>query len=305
MTDLKMHMKLAPIALFVYNRPDHVRRTVDALRNNYLAGESELFIFSDGPRDKNTEERVSRVREYIKTITGFKRVSIIERSDNLGLSHAIITGITELIARYGKVIVLEDDIVTSPYFLKFMNDGLSAYQSSEEVISICGYMYPINKKYADTLFFRVADCWGWATWKRGWDLFVPDGQKLYSALEGRNLFKRFNLDDSFNYTKMLKTQIQNRNVTWDVCWYASAILNDKLSLYPWKSLTMNIGIDGSGTNRGVIDYYRTELVDEPITIHDIPVLENEHAVMEIGRYLRRKRFNIVNRALEYFQKKLQ
>ena len=134
---------------------------------------------------------------------------------------------------------------------------------------------------------------------------MSDGRELYNGLKAGKLFRKFNLDGSFNYTKMLKTQIQKRNVTWDMCWYASALLNRKLSLCPWKSLTMNIGIDGSGTNRGVVDYYRTELVDEPITVHDIPVLENEHAIMEIGRYLRKQRFNIAFKVLEYFRKRLR
>ena len=161
-------MRLSPIVLFAYNRPGHIQQTIDALRKNHLAEESELFIFSDAPRDKKAEEDVSKVREYIKTIAGFKRTTVIERDHNLGLSQSIITGISELIAQYGRIIVLEDDLITSPYFLKFMNDGLSAYQEEDSVISICGYMYPLNKKHADTLFLRMTDCWGWATWKRGW-----------------------------------------------------------------------------------------------------------------------------------------
>ncbi len=206
-----MTLQYAPIVLFVYNRPAHVRKTIDALRKNYLAQESELFIFSDGPKDKRAEEGVLKVREYIKDITGFKKVAVIERDHNLGLSQSIITGVTELIVRYGEVIVLEDDIITSPYFLQFMNNGLLAYKNEEKVISICGYMYPIGIKHENTLFLRLADCWGWATWKRGWDLFVYDGKRLYNELKTSQLFRKFNLDGSFNYVKMLKRQIKNKN----------------------------------------------------------------------------------------------
>lgn len=297
-------MKYAPVVLFVYKRPKHAQQTVDALQNNYLAKESELFIFSDGPKDKKAEEGVWEVREYIKTITGFRKVTIIERDYNLGLTESIIRGVTELIAQYGKVIVLEDDIVTSPYFLNFMNDGLLAYENEEKVISICGYRFPIGIKHGDTFFLSLADCWGWATWKRGWDLFVIDGRELYNTLKARKLIRKFNLDGSFNFTKMLKRQIKNRNDIWDVCWYASAFLNKKLFLYPWKSLTINIGIDGSGTNRGVVDCYRTQLVNEPIPVHDIPIFENEQAIKEVGLYLRKQRFNLVFRTLEYFRKRL-
>lgn len=298
----KITLQYAPIVLFVYNRPGHIRKTIDALRKNHLAQESELFIFSDGPKNKKAEEDVKKVRKYIKCVTGFRKIAVIERDRNLGLSQSIITGVTELIAQYGKVIVLEDDIVTSPYFLNFMNDGLLAYENEEKVISICGYMYPIGIKNADTLFLRVADCWGWATWKRGWDLFVPDGEKLYNTLKAGKLFKKFNLDGFFNYTKLLKSQIKKQNDIWDVCWYASAFLNKKLFLYPRKSLTMNTGIDGSGTNCGVNDYYRTELMNEPITVHDIPILENKQVILEIGLYLRKHRFDIGHKALELFRR---
>lgn len=299
----KMSNQYSPIALFVYNRPDHVRQTVDALRKNHLAGESELFIFSDGPRDRKAQEAVSEVREYIKTASGFRRVTIIERDRNLGCAQSIATGVTKLIAQYGKAIVLEDDIAVSPYFLNFMNDGLSVYENEEQVISICGYMYPIEIKHEDTVFLRVSDGWGWATWKRGWDLFVADGEELYRVLKARKLLKKFNLDGSFNYSKMLKEQIKNRYDIWDICWYASALLNGKLSLYPRKSLTVNIGIDGSGTNCGAVDDYKTELVNERISVNKIPILENKDAMREIGFLLKRQMLsNIIKRPLWHFRR---
>lgn len=294
--------ELAPIALFVYNRLDHVRRTVDALRNNHLAKESELFIFSDGPRDSQSEEDVARVRGYIKTIKEFKRVTITERDRNFGLSRSITSGVTELISGHGKAIMLEDDLTTSRYFLKFMNEGLLAYENEEKVISICGYMYPLRKKYSDTIFLRVADIWGWATWKRGWDLFSSDGRDLYGRLKSGNALKKFNLDGYFDYAKILRLQAEGKNDSWDVCLYASSFLNGKLSLYPWKSLVINTGFDGSGRHGGVIDYYKTELADEPIAVNRAPVAENEGAAREIGLYLRRQRLNIGYRAFEYLRK---
>jgi len=285
-------MQYAPIVLFVYNRPHHLRQIVDSLSKNSLAGESELFIFSDGPKDKETQENVTKVRGYIKTITGFKSITIIERERNLGLAESVIAGVTEIIAKYGRIIALEDDLIVAPYFLQFMNDSLSVYQDEEKVISICGYMYPLRGKYQDTLFFRVADCWGWATWKRGWDLFVASGEELYNTLKDRKLLIKFNLEGAFNYTKMLKRQIQGRNDSWAVRWYASALLSGKLSLYPRKTLVMNIGFDGSGRHGGVNDYFRTEILNEPIAVNGIPVLEDERAIIEISSYLKKQRFNI-------------
>lgn len=292
----------APIALFVYNRPAHVQQTVDALRNNFLAQESELFIFSDAPKNGEAEENVLKVRRYIKNIMGFRRVTIIERNHNLGLSQSIIMGVSEVINQYGRVIVLEDDLVTSPYFLKFMNDGLSTYGDEDSVISICGYMYPITKKHTDIIFLRIADCWGWATWKRGWDLFVANGKELYSALKDRKLLVKFNLDGAFDYTKMLKRQIQGRNDSWAVRWYASALLREKISLYPRQSLVMNIGQDGSGRHRGVIDYFKTELLNESVVVRKVPTFEDGTVIREIESFLRRQRFNISKRMLEFFSK---
>ncbi|HRU00618.1 MAG TPA: glycosyltransferase, partial [Victivallales bacterium] len=196
-------MKLAPIALFVYNRPWHTRQTVTALQNNELAAESELVVFSDGPKveknkekTKNNEEKVKEVRDYIKSINGFKTVKIIERTQNLGLANSIISGVTEIVNQYGKIIVLEDDLVTSPHFLRFMNEALDLYEKEEDVISIHGYVYPIPD-LPETFFLKGADCWGWATWKRGWDLFEPDGKKLLRELKEKKLLKRFDFNGTY------------------------------------------------------------------------------------------------------------
>ena len=171
-------MELSPIALFTYNRPVHTRRTVEALQQNRLSAQSSLFIFSDGPKDEKSQIKVQEVRNYLKTIDQFKSVKIIERKNNFGLAANIINGVQEVISTFGKIIVLEDDLVTSPYFLDFMNEGLNYYQGDERVISIHGYVYPVKKKLPEIFFLRGADCFGWATWKRGWDLFQPDGSLL-------------------------------------------------------------------------------------------------------------------------------
>lgn len=154
-------INVTPIILFVYNRLWHTKQTVEALQKNDLASESELFIFSDGPKP-GAEEKVKEVREYLKTITGFRKVTIIERDTNWGLANNIIDGVTKIVNEYGKVIVLEDDLVTSPGFLTYMNEGLKIYADEEQVASIHGYIYPLKhpERLPETFFIRGADCWG-------------------------------------------------------------------------------------------------------------------------------------------------
>ncbi|MGQ9845795.1 MAG: glycosyltransferase family 2 protein [Caldisericia bacterium] len=265
---------LAPIALFVYKRPYHLKITYDALVKNYLSEESELFIFSDGPKSEKDELLVNEVRKFIKELRGFKKITLVERETNLGLSKSIISGVTELVNRYGKVIVLEDDIVTSPFFLMYMNDALTFYNNTDEVISIHGYMYPINEILPETFFLKGADCWGWATWERGWNLFEPDGKKLLRKLEEQNLLNEFDWEGSLNNVRMLKNYLKGKNDSWAIRWHASAFLNNKLTLYPGKSLVNNIGADGLGTNVRKTNIYNTTLTSKSIDIKPIPLEEN-------------------------------
>jgi len=280
-------MNLTPIALFTYNRLWHTRQTVEALAKNELAGESELIVFSDGPRSGPDREKTDPVREYIRTIAGFKKVDIIERETNAGLAHSIIAGVTELVNNHGRVIVLEDDLVTSPFFLRYMNDALEFYKDEERVISIHGYLYPLRASLPETFFLRGADCWGWATWKRGWDLFEPDGRKLLKELKERKLQKRFDLNGAHPYTRMLKWQARGSLDSWAIRWHASAFLRDKLTLYPGVSLINNIGFDTSGTHSYLAtDDFETALAQKPIALKAIPLAENERAVREFESYFR-------------------
>ncbi|WP_082409637.1 glycosyltransferase [Methylomonas koyamae] len=154
-------MTLAPIVLFVYNRPWHTQKTVEALQNNELALESELIIYSDAPKYEDSKQAVLGVRSYIKSIIGFKKVTIIEREKNWGLAKSIIDGVTTVVNQYGKVIVLEDDLVTSQFFLKFMNEALNFYEGEAKVFHVSGYLYPINNEKLDsTFFFKANDMLG-------------------------------------------------------------------------------------------------------------------------------------------------
>jgi hypothetical protein len=280
-------MALSPIALFTYNRPDHTKKTVEALQQNKLSAGTDLFVFSDGPKEGISEKEVQKVRKYLRTIQHFKSVNIIERNSNTGLSSNILQGVQQVVSTYEKIIVLEDDLLTSPYFLEYMNEGLNIYEEEEKVISIHGYVYPVSEKLPDTFFLRGADCWGWATWKRGWDLFEPDGSVLLNKLENSKQTEEFDFNRSYPYTQMLRDQISGRTNSWAVRWYASAFLQNKFTLYPGKSLVSNIGGDGSGTNTGLNQLIFKPLDTNPIHLSRQEVIQNENAFLAFADYNRK------------------
>jgi len=286
-----MIKNLAPIVLFVYNRPWHIQQTLDALQKNQLASESELFIYSDAAKNNAEKASVVEVRELIKKVTGFKKVTVIERDKNWGLAASIIDGVTTIVNQYGTIIVLEDDLVTSPYFLKYLNDGLNSYKDIESVASIHGYIYPING-LPSSFFIKGADCWGWGTWKRAWDIFDPDGQKLLNELQSRKLEKEVNFNGSYLYSEMLKDQINGKNDSWAVRWYMSAFLQNMLTLYPGQSYVQNIGNDDSGTHCGTSDLYSGEL--NYTDVYPVKIIEDAESRKKIEDF-----FNSIKRS--YFK----
>lgn len=294
-------MAFAPIALFVYNRLAHTKETVNALQKNILASQSDLIIFSDASKTEVQAKAVGEVREYIHQIDRFKTVTIVERPINLGLANSIIDGVTSIVNQHGRVIVLEDDMVTSPYFLQYMNDGLNAYEKNEGVASIHGYVFPIDG-LPETFFLRGADCWGWATWKDKWAMFEPDGAKLLDELKRRNLTNRFDFNGTYSYSKMLADQISGKNNSWAVRWHASAFLNNKYTLYPGKSLVLNIGNDGSGTHCGKTGAYSSELCNKVINVSPITVEDNQQALLAIEHYFRNQKTGFMAHFLQLVAK---
>jgi hypothetical protein len=257
----------APIALFVYSRADLTRLTLEALAANRGAGQSDLVIFSDGPKGESDRLQVAEVRALIADTRGFRSVKLVEAKANLGLARSIISGVTAMAAEHGRVIVMEDDIVTSPVFLDYMNDALELYRESESVGAISGYLFPLEEKLPDTFFLADESCWGWATWQRAWRLFEPDGKKLLSELERRRQTRTFDVNASFPFTQMLKDQIAGTNDSWAIRWRASMFLNGLLSLYPSQSLVHNVGNDQRGTHARPSDrFFATDLRHAPVTV---------------------------------------
>jgi Glycosyl transferase family 2 len=287
----------APLALFVYNRPHHTRRTIDALLGNDFVSQTDLIVFSDAARDAASAAAVSEVREIVRSIRGFKSLRIVARPANLGLARSIIDGVTSVCAEYGRLIVLEDDLVTAPHFLSFMNQSLQLYENEPAVGSIHGYWYPVVKKVPETFFLRGASCWGWATWSRAWRLFESDGRKLLAELRRRNLTGPFDLDGAIAYTQMLKNQINGKVDSWAIRWHAAMFLADRLQLSPGRSLVRNIGFDGTGTHCVESEVYGVETSALPVSVARIPLQESPEARAALIDYYRSTRPSIAVRAL--------
>lgn len=298
---------LAPIILFIYNRPDHTLHTLEALAANTLASESDLFIFADGPKENASPEMLDKIcqtREVARSKKWCKNVTVIESEKNKGLAASIISGVTEIVNKYDKLIVLEDDLVTSPYFLQYMNDALNVYRNEQKVACIHGYVEPHKRPLPETFFIKGADCWGWATWKRAWDYFNPNGQTLLDELHKRHCEKHFNFDNTYDYIGMLEDQIAGKNNSWAIRWLASAYLNDMYCLYPNKSLVKNIGFDGTGTHCGSCIFLQEEISSEPVNIiYQTPkeCKKGWNAYKEI--FLYRKRNN--KTPVEYYGEKIK
>ena len=271
-------MRLTPIVLFVYNRPNHTEKTLTALMNNFLADQSILYIFSDGPKflaDEDEIKKIKLLRSIIRREKWCKKVFIKEFSRNQGLVDSIINGVTEIVNEYGRIIVLEDDIVTNRGFLSYMNEALELYKDDEEVMHISGYMYPVNFKSKSTTFFlQVYSCWGWGTWKRAWDCYNHNVEEQIQLInKGKNLKRKFDIEGHANLYKQLVKNNNGRMYTWAVRWYASWFLSGGISLFPKFSLVQNIGHDGTGVHCTKKDIYNVKTADYLI-IDKIPIKEN-------------------------------
>ena len=249
-------MTPAPLALFAYNRPTHTERVVASLLKNRLASETELFVYSDGPRRPEDAPLVDRVRKILHSITGFKSVQIIEQGRNLGLANSVISGVSEVVQRYGKVIVVEDDLLLSPNFLTFMNTVLDFYSPFEKVYSVTGFSYPagaihIPKDYSYDVYLSYrCMSWGWATWIDRWQTVDWKVTSFEPFLRDRKSQKLFNQGGE-DLSDMLKLQMIGKIDSWAIRWCYAHFQNQAFCLYPVRSLVSNLGFDRSGTHCGV------------------------------------------------------
>ncbi len=291
----------APIALFIYNRPEHTRRTLRFLQQNLLAEESRLFIFSDAPAGTADEERVNKTREIARNITGFRLVKLTEHTVHQGLAASIISGVTQLVNEYGRIIVLEDDLLTSPYALQYFNNALQRYETEDRVMQISAYMFPLKESSVplpETFFFRATSSWGWATWKRAWQYFEPDIHVLYAQFN-RQKIHGFSIEGRMNYWKQLLDFRQGRNQSWAVRWYASVFLRNGLVLHPAKSLIENIGHDGTGVHSIIEDTYDVTLSRKPVTCFPDHITEDRAALDAIKHFFKHRKGSLWRRGRKF------
>lgn len=319
-------MTLAPICIFSYNRPYHLQRVLDALSKNDLASESILYIYCDGAKPLQTEKEIApneltnSARKYFtgtkeeydkylsdieenkkvaRSATGFKEVNVIVRPQNVGLKDNIIGAVTEVVNQFGRVITLEDDIITSKGFLRYMNDALEVYKDEEKVMHISAYMWPHRWPLPETFFYPVPyPGGGWATWKRAWQYYNDNTQELYDYWKDN--WDVFNTNGGVFYQRQLEDNLYGKLSTWFVKWHAVMLQRNGLTLFPSRSLTTNIGFDKSATNCNQTNKYYINKLAENINVCRKEIVINHRGASEIysfyqGRwYNKRRRKKLIN-----------
>jgi hypothetical protein len=252
-----MNKSYAPVCLFTYNRLNHTKETVSALQKNFLAKQTELFIFSDGPKTIDSLEQVNSVRVFLKNISGFRKVTILESKENIGLANSVINGVSKIINEYERVIVLEDDIVTLPNFLDFMNHSLDSFEN-KGFYSVNGFCPRIISSIkTDYLIHERSYPWGWGTWKDKWN--KVNFNKVYikdSIISNQIVLKQFSDKFGKDISKMLLDSIDGKNDSWYVRWLFNNFNLNYLSIFPNSSLVKNIGFNNpDSTHCGGLSAY--------------------------------------------------
>lgn len=251
---------LAPVVVFVYDRPEHTIKTIEALADNYLAKETNIYFFSDAAKSKQSEENVALVRDYIDSLTErnyFKTINIEKAQQNRGLANSVITGVTQIIKKYGKIIVVEDDLVSSVDFLQYMNDALDYYESNNKIWSISGYNIPIEipNNYKSEIYLSYRGCsWGWATWKDRWEEVDWDVSDYQEFKRNKKMRKKLNRGGR-DMANMLDLQMHGTIDSWAIRWCYTQSKLDMYTVYPVISRIKNIGLDGTGTHNGLTTRY--------------------------------------------------
>jgi len=264
---------LSPICLFVYNRIDETKQTINALKANHLAKRSDLIIYSDGYKNSIDRELVIEVRSYLREISGFKSIIIRESEINKGLAQSVIDGVTDVFISYKCIIVLEDDLVTTPNFLDFMNQALKTYSLKNNLMSINGFSIDVGQdnmsEKKDVFFHNRTLSWGWATWKDRWSKEMFDIDKIKSEINDKTLFA-FRKKCGDDISRMLLDSLSGRNDSWYVRWVFRHFLEKKLALFPCYSKIKNIGYGEHATHCKTIDVLKTSYDNEFLQFFNFP-----------------------------------
>ncbi len=278
-------MELAPIVIFAYKRPKQLMRMLDSLAANDLAKDSRLIVFCDGPKPDATPQDligIKSVREIANSIKGFAQVQVVEATSNKGLARSVIDGVTRTVDEHGRTIVIEDDAVVSPKFLWFMNSALERFAEEDRVLSVGSWNHYAGAEVVQANFFiRYPDSLAWATWKRAWDHFEPDGKLLWERLREKNMLTQLDGGGGISYfSRMLKAQNDGKLDSWAIRWTASCILHEGLTLMPRQPLALNLGAGEGGTHEDVattiFDHLRLD--DHPLEVGSMIVKENVAAL---------------------------
>ncbi len=267
----------APILVSVYDRLDTFSKCIDALQKNDLSVDSELFIVSDGPKDKSSVGRIDKVRAFARNINGFKKVNLIFRDENFGSFKSITEAERQIIKEFGRIILLEDDIIASPGFLRFLNSALEYYESNKTIFSVSSYVHPINyiSKFNGYCITAPFHCpWGYATWLDRYDQINPNLNPLVDIKKDKYIYKYLTKYSPF----ILKSLIDDfkKNLGYiDVRISTQMMLKKMVSIYPAKSLSFNIGFDGSGERMKKESRTLPDLIDHYNVIDWVPISDEQ------------------------------
>jgi glycosyltransferase involved in cell wall biosynthesis len=276
-------VKFFPIVLFTYNRPEHTRRTIESLRRSAGAADSELWIFSDGPKNARHAAAVGQVRDYLRSVDGFRSVRVIARERNMGLAASVIAGTTEILEERSACIVMEDDMLSAPNLLTFMNGALETYVDRPDIFSVTGYNYPlpIPSGYPEDAYLSYrGSSWGWGTWLDRWrkvDWAVSDYASFLADPAEQALFARGGND----LAAMLKLQMEGKLDSWSIRFDYAHYKHNAFCLHAVRSKIQNIGFDGSGVHCDVSNAYQVELDpgDRPLRLS--PDLQPDPTLLRI------------------------
>ena len=290
-SEITIDTALAPIIVFCYRRPQHLERTLKSLLRCDQINHSRIIIYCDGPKNSDQLPLVQETRKTAVSLLGTH--AEYHFSDvNLGLARSIIDGVGAVVSRYGRAIVLEDDLECSPNFLSFMNLALDKYSTDSRIWQVSGYMFNLPKPeiQESALFLPFTVSWGWATWERAWSRFDQSAQGWRELEHDPFLKQRFDLDGAYPFSAMLQSQMEEQLDSWAIRWYWTVFRQQGLVLFPPQTLITNHGFDGSGSHgRGFLRNFTSQLVATPSTLPSLP---------DTVSYIPYN-FNTVARALKY------
>lgn len=284
-------MDTAPIAFFSYKRPDHTLKALTALSECPLAHKSVLYIFCDGPKCPEDLDKVNKVREVVAERKWCKEVNIIAKDRNVGLAASVIEGVSRLCDEFGRVIVIEDDLIVARGFLEYMNRALRVYAEHPRVMQISGHCFPFNHDHDDesAFFMPISTSWGWSTWKRAWDCFAPAAEGYRELDTNRELKASFDLGGISPYSQMLLDQMSGKIDSWAIRWWWAFFRNNGICLYPAKSLVRNIGFGEGASHTTKIENYHDDPHWSPerkITVFPVQAEPDEKAFQSLKAYFR-------------------